>query len=142
MTANDTAQAPSYTLTRELEAPVAAVWDAWTEREHFVEWFGVIPETVELDVRPGGSWSSTIVTPVGDFPMSGGYAEVVPRRRLVTTMNVGRPEPAVMEMDLTPLGEGRTRIVLSQECDSEEERDQAREGSTMLLDALTAYLAR
>ncbi len=52
----------------------------------------------------------------------------------------GKPAPSVMAVELAEDGP-RTRIVLRQACDTAEERDMAEQGSTMLLDSLTAFLA-
>ncbi|WP_217144050.1 SRPBCC domain-containing protein [Streptomyces sp. AC627_RSS907] len=132
----------SYTLTRTLEAPAARVWQAWTTPDQYAQWAHAAPGSVEMDVRPGGAWKSTMLTPDGgEFPLTGSYAEVVENRLLVTAMDVpGRPEPATMTMELTEQGPRNTLIVLRQTCDTAQERDMAEQGSTMLLDALTAFL--
>ncbi|SNT22810.1 Uncharacterized conserved protein YndB, AHSA1/START domain [Streptosporangium subroseum] len=129
-----------YTLTRTLDAPVDKVWAAWTVADNYGTWASA--EEVVMDARPGGTWSSVMVIPGGArIPLSGGYTEVVKNKRLVMGMNVpGRDEPVLMTIDLAADGE-RTQIVLSQTCDTAEERDQAEQGSNFLLDGLTAYLA-
>lgn len=128
-----------YTLTRDLGAPVDAVWRAWTVAENYGRWASA--EQVVLDVRPGGEWSSVMVIPGGSrIPLSGHYTEVVENKRLVLGMNVpGRDEPALMAVDLEAHGD-RTRITLSQTFDTAEDRDQAEQGSNMLLDGLAAFL--
>ncbi|GAA2460094.1 SRPBCC domain-containing protein [Actinomadura vinacea] len=129
-----------YTLTRSLDAPVHAVWQAWTIADDYAKWASA--EEVVLDVRPGGAWSSVMVIPGGArVPLTGTYIEVEENKRLVMGMNVpGRDEPALMTMDLAADGEG-TKITLSQTFDTAEDRDQAEAGSNMLLDGLTAFLA-
>ncbi|GAA2657418.1 hypothetical protein GCM10010307_72100 [Streptomyces vastus] len=78
----------------------------------------------------------------GQFPLTGSYLEVAENRRLVIGMDVpGKPEPAVMALELDGQDDHHTRIVLSHTCDSAEERDMAEQGSTMLLDSLSAFLA-
>ncbi|MGK5532202.1 SRPBCC family protein [Streptomyces sp. URMC 129] len=134
----------AYRLTRELDAPVAEVWDAWTLPERFARWFGAPLPSVELDVRPGGAWRATLVTPDGAaFPMSGTYPVVEPGRRLVTSLDMpGRDEPAVMEMDFEELDAGRrTRLVIRQECATAEECAESEEGSRILLGSLADFLA-
>ncbi|MFE0475537.1 hypothetical protein ACFW2V_28435 [Streptomyces sp. NPDC058947] len=65
------------------------------------------------------------------------------RRRLVIGRDVpGRPEPAAITMELHPEDGDRARIVLHRACDTAEERDMAEEGSAMLLDGPTAFVAR
>jgi uncharacterized protein YndB with AHSA1/START domain len=129
-----------YAITRTLDAPVDTVWTAWVNADNYGRWAGA--EQVVLDVRPGGSWSAVMVIPGGArIPLSGTYTEVVPNKRLVMGMNVpGRDEPALMTLDLTTEGE-RTQITLSQSFDTAEDRDQANQGSNMLLDSLTGFLA-
>ncbi|MEV0691175.1 SRPBCC domain-containing protein [Streptomyces sp. NPDC050388] len=133
----------SYTLNRMLDAPAAAVWRAWTTPEQYAQWAGAAAGSVEMDVRPGGLWKATMVTPDGgQFPLTGSYLEVAENRRLVIGMDVpGRPEPAAMTLELDEQEGHRTGIVLRQTCDSVEERDMAEQGSTMLLESLTAFLA-
>ncbi|MFI6979101.1 SRPBCC domain-containing protein [Embleya sp. NPDC050154] len=128
-----------YTIARTLDAPVADVWQAWTIAEQYAQWAGT--KDVTLDARPGGSWSGTVVLPDGrQFPITGSYLEVVEKRRLVVAMDVpGRAEPDVMTVELTDRGT-RTDIVVSQTCDSVENRDRTEAGSNMLLDGLAAHL--
>ncbi|MGW0811990.1 SRPBCC family protein [Streptomyces viridiviolaceus] len=132
----------SYTLTRTLDAPAAEVWQAWTTPGQYEQWAHAAAGSVEMDVRPGGAWKSTVVTPDGGrFPLTG-YLDVTENRLLVVGMDVpGRPSPAVMTVELDEPDAGRTRIALHQTCDSAEERDMAEQGSTMLLDSLSAHLA-
>ncbi|MET7293045.1 SRPBCC domain-containing protein [Streptomyces griseoloalbus] len=132
----------SYTLTRTLDAPADTVWQAWTTPDQYARWAYAAPGSVEMDVRPGGAWKATTVTPDGGrFPLTGSYLQVDENRLLVVGMDVpGKPEPSAMAVELD--GDGpRTRIVIRQTCDTAEERDMAEEGSTMLLDSLTAFLA-
>lgn len=132
-----------YTLTRALDAPADEVWRAWTTPEQYAQWAGAAPGSVEMDVRPGGAWKATMRTPDGgEFPLTGSYLETTVNRRLVIGMDVpGRPEPAVMTMELDRQDGHGTRIVVHQACDTAEERDMAEQGSTMLLDSLGAFLA-
>ena len=132
----------SYTLERTLEAPVAAVWSAWTTAESYAQWAYAAPGSVEMDVRPGGTWKATVVTPDGGrFPLTGSYCEVDENQRLVIGMDVpGKDEPAVMTVEFVEQSTHRTRVVVSQTCDTPDERDLAEQGTTMLLDSLTAFL--
>ncbi|GGV05485.1 ATPase [Actinomadura cremea] len=129
-----------YTLTRDLDAPVDAVWSAWTDSARYGEWASA--EEVSLDARPGGAWSSVMVIPGGArIPTSGTFVEVETNKRLVMGMDVpGRDEPVLMTLEFRGDGE-RTRLTVSQVLDGAEERDQAEQGSGMLLDGLGAYLA-
>ncbi|MGW0248094.1 SRPBCC family protein [Nocardia goodfellowii] len=130
----------SYRLTRTIDVPVDAVWQAWTIADQYEQWSYAAPGSVSLDVRPGGAWSATMVDPDGNrMELGGTYLEVEQNRRLVLSMKTPMGETA-MELDLTDKGQS-TEVVLSQNCGSAEERDMAEQGSTMLLDSLTAFLA-
>lgn len=103
-------------LERDIDVPVEAVWKAWTTPSSLREWFVPKPWSItacEMDVRPGGLFSTTMRSPEGEeFPNVGCYLEVVPNERLVftDTLLAGyRPSPkpfftAVLE--LSPHGEG------------------------------------
>ncbi|AKZ55955.1 putative glutathione S-transferase-related transmembrane protein [Streptomyces ambofaciens ATCC 23877] len=132
-----------YTLTRTLDAPAARVWQAWTTPDQYARWSHAAPGSVELDVRPGGPWKATMITPDGaEFPLTGTYLQVTENRHLTIGMDVpGRPDPATMTVELTEEGPRNTVIVLSQTCDTAEERDMAEQGSGMLLDGLEGFLA-
>jgi uncharacterized protein YndB with AHSA1/START domain len=130
----------AYTLTRVLDAPVENVWAAWTQPEHYAQWSGAVLPSISLDVRPGGAWRATMAIPDGsEFPLTGTYGEVVENQRLEVLMDLPGGASTLMAVDLTDI-DGKTRIVLSQTCATAQERDQAEEGSGMLLDGLAAYV--
>jgi uncharacterized protein YndB with AHSA1/START domain len=83
---NDTA-APEFTITRIFDAPRQLVWDAWTEAPRLAEWWGPKGFTMKvskLDLRPGGTFHYSMVTPDG-HEMWGKfvYQEITPPERLV-----------------------------------------------------------
>ncbi|MCQ8828859.1 SRPBCC family protein [Streptomyces malaysiensis] len=128
------------TITRDLDAPRETVWRVWTEPEYFARWFGAAPESVALDVRPGGAWKATVATPGGEMPMRGVYREVVGQERLVWTLDL--PQGAMeMTATLAELGDGRTRVVLRQPAPPREQCAQAEEGANRLLDSFAKVLA-
>ncbi len=132
----------SCTLTRTLDAPVATVHRAWTTPDAYARRAYAAPGSVEMDVRPGGAWKATMVTPDGtEVPLTGSCLGVHENRLLVVGVDVPRrAEPSVMAVELDEDGPA-TRIELRQTCDTAEERDMAEQGSTMLLDSLTRFLA-
>ena len=139
MSANDL----TYTLTAEADAPVAAVWAAWTEDAPYEAWSYSKPGSVSMDPTPDGRYTATVVTPDGqEFPITGRYIEVVEHELLVMGMDTPGGGEEVMRLDVADLGEGRTRLTISQTCATKEERDMAEEGSRMLLDSCLAYLAK
>jgi uncharacterized protein YndB with AHSA1/START domain len=65
------------------------IWDAWTTPEQILHWFTPSPwKTVacEIDLRPGGKFSTVMRSPEGqEFPNLGCYLEVIKNERLVWT---------------------------------------------------------
>jgi len=103
-------------IDREIDVPVELVWKAWTTPKHLMAWFVPKPwsiAAVELDVRPGGVFSTTMRSPEGqEFPNVGCYLEVIPNKRLVFTDTLlpgFRPAPnpfftGVLELSPTAAG--------------------------------------
>jgi uncharacterized protein YndB with AHSA1/START domain len=103
-------------LEREIDVPAELVWKAWTTPKHLREWFVPKPWTItacELDLRPGGIFSTTMRSPEGqEFPNLGCYLEVVPNERLIFTDTLlpgYRPSPKpffTAVLQLAPNGSG------------------------------------
>jgi len=76
-------------ITRVFDAPRELVYQAWTDPEHMVQWWGpkvFTNHSCELDVRPGGSWQIVMRSPDGtDYGCQGVYIDVTPPERLVFT---------------------------------------------------------
>lgn len=76
-------------LEREVDVPVELVWTAWTTPHHLKHWFVPKPWTItrcEIDLRPGGAFSTTMRSPEGqEFPSDGCFLEIVDLERLVFT---------------------------------------------------------
>ena len=74
-------------LVRLYDAPLAAVWDAWTDPAQVAQWWGPRGFTLTThakDLRPGGHWHYTMHGPDGtDYPNRTHYYEVVRHERLV-----------------------------------------------------------
>jgi uncharacterized protein YndB with AHSA1/START domain len=71
---------------REFDAPRELVWDAWTNPEKIVKWWGPngFTNTIQgMDVRPGGTWRHILRGPDGkEYPNHTTYVEVVKPERL------------------------------------------------------------
>jgi uncharacterized protein YndB with AHSA1/START domain len=69
--------------------PRPLIWRAWTEPALLMPWFCPLPwKTIacEIDLRPGGTFSTTMQSPEGkNFANSGCYLEVIPNQKLVWT---------------------------------------------------------
>jgi uncharacterized protein YndB with AHSA1/START domain len=136
------------TTTRDIDAPLARVWDAWHEREKIARWWGPagFHSTVrELDVRPGGRFEVVMHGPDGtDYPNLYLFDHVEEQRRLVYT-NFGSEEfglaPFQSVFDLVESG-NTTRVVLKARFESEQdmrrhvEEFHAIEGAAQLLQRL------
>lgn len=74
-------------ITRLYNAPVQAVWGAWTNPEEAAQWWGPRGFTITThskDVRVGGIWHYTMHGPDGtDFPNKTLYHDVIPFEKLV-----------------------------------------------------------
>ena len=73
-------------MTRVFDAPRRLVFEAMTQPEHLVRWFGPHGWTLaacEVDFRPGGAWRFVLRGPDGrDMGMRGVYQEITPPERL------------------------------------------------------------
>ena len=74
-------------ITRIYDAPVKAVWDAWTDPTQVAKWWGPRGFTLTThskDLRPGGHWNYTMHGPDGvDWPNTTTYHEVEIGSKLV-----------------------------------------------------------
>ena len=74
---------------REVDLPREIIWQAWTTPALLKHWFTPAPwKTVdcEIDLRPGGIFSTLMQSPEGQqFPNVGCYLEIVPHKKLVWT---------------------------------------------------------
>jgi uncharacterized protein YndB with AHSA1/START domain len=83
-------------FTREFDAPRELVWDAWTDPQQVVQWWGPRGFTTtihEMDVRPGGTWRHTMHGPDGtDFANKSTFLEVVKPERIVYSQGGGKKD--------------------------------------------------
>lgn len=97
------------TIKRTFDAPIKLVWEAWTNAEHIVKWWG--PEGIQTTVvlhefKVGGKWKYTMAMPDGrDFIAEGEYQEISEPYKLVTTANfLPMTEEVIMKVLLTENG--------------------------------------
>jgi uncharacterized protein YndB with AHSA1/START domain len=134
------------TITRVYDAPREAVWRAWTEPEELAAWWGkrgwnTPVESVELDVRPGGTFKlDSIHDETGEsMPLNAIFVEVDPPTRL-TFGRMDRSDESVVTF--TDLGDGRTEMRFEATVDmSEEVRERAIAGLGSAFDRLGAWLS-
>jgi len=74
-------------ITRVYDAPVQAVWDAWTDPAQAAQWWGPRGFTITThskDLRAGGHWNYTMHGPDGvDYPNNTKYLEIEECKKLV-----------------------------------------------------------
>jgi uncharacterized protein YndB with AHSA1/START domain len=114
---------PGIAITRVFDAPRERVWQEWTEPERFADWFGGVESevpvsSVEMDVRPGGTWRLTMFAEPGrrEIHWYGEYREVIEPERLVFTVS-DQPHDErdeIVIVVLTDLGDGRTEMHFEQ----------------------------
>jgi uncharacterized protein YndB with AHSA1/START domain len=76
-------------IERVFDAPVSKVWQAWSDPEIFMKWWGPKPFTapfIKINFRPGGKYLWCMRDRKGrDYWNTGTYLKIVPMRRIVYT---------------------------------------------------------
>jgi uncharacterized protein YndB with AHSA1/START domain len=94
-------------IRRVYNASPQRVWDAWTQPDQLARWWGkrgwtAVPESIVLDVRPGGTVRVTTVDESGrQMTNEGTYSEIDEPHRLTFGEAV---------VTFTDLGDGRTEM--------------------------------
>jgi uncharacterized protein YndB with AHSA1/START domain len=131
--------------TRIFNAPPALVWEAWSEPEHLIHWWGPNGFTNtfhEFDFRPGGFWRFIMHGPDGrNYENENLFVEIIKHERIVFD-HVSQPKfraTASFE-DLN----GATRVTFRQIFESinvyESVKPYAVPGAAENLDRLGAHL--
>lgn len=158
----DKGSADAVVIERIVDAPLALVWQMWTDPERFKAWYGPDGATIpvaKMDVRVGGTRlvCMEVQTPNGPMRMwfTGEYREVVENVRLVYTESMsdengrlssssdtgipeGHPMTTEVRVELKDIG-GRTKMVLTHAGIPHDSPGAA--GWAMALDKLAAYIA-
>ena len=139
-------------LTRVYDAPVEAVWEAWTDPEQVAKWWGPRGFTLTThskDLRPGGHWRYTMHGPDGtDYPNNTIYHEVEEYKRLVYDHGGYEDRPPLFRVTVLfkRIG-GQTQLEMSMAFPSPEEAEQAKKfikkaNGHSTWDRLAEYLAK
>lgn len=143
-------QARTLVITRTFDAPRARVWEAWTNPEKIVQWWGPngFTNTLhEMDVRAGGLWRHTMHGPDGtDYPNKVVYLEVEKPLRLVYSHG-GECDASPCQFHVTvtfeETGTDKTTVTLCMLFETQEQRDEtARKGATEGAEQTFARLAQ
>jgi uncharacterized protein YndB with AHSA1/START domain len=105
-------------ITRVYDAPLQAVWDAWTVTEEVAQWWGPRGFTLTThsrDLRTGGHWHYTMHGPDGtDYENTTQYIEVMPRQRMVYDHGGHKDRPPLFRVTaLFTERNGRTQLDMS-----------------------------
>jgi uncharacterized protein YndB with AHSA1/START domain len=115
-------------ITREFEAPRHLVYRAYTTPELIRRWWsgdrGEVT-SVEVDLRPGGTWRYVMVANAGfEVAFHGEYQEIIPDERIVSTeVFEGMPDAAALSTTTFAETDGRTTLRMLVEHSSQEHRD-------------------
>jgi len=102
-------------IIRIYDAPVRAVWEAWTDVKKVEKWWGPRGFTLTThskDLRVGGHWDYTMHGPDGtDYPNVTKYFEVEPLKRLVYDHGATHDKPPLFRVtvNFTDL-KGKTKM--------------------------------
>jgi uncharacterized protein YndB with AHSA1/START domain len=139
-------------IQRTYDAPLQAVWDAWTDPAQVAQWWGprgFSITTHSKDLRTGGSWIYTMHGPDGtDYPNSTTYLEVVPLAKLVYDHGANDERPPLFRVTvLFSEVDGKTRMDMSMGLESAEAAAQTRQfikqaGGNSTWDRLAEFLAK
>jgi len=90
-------------ITRELNAPVELVWEAWTTPEHIANWWGPTGFTntiSKMEMKPGGEWDLVMHGPDGtDYRNKSVFKEIVKYKRIVYEHITGPKFIATIEFE-------------------------------------------
>lgn len=139
-------------IIRLYDAPLQAVWDAWTDLEQVVQWWGPRGFTLTThskDLRPGGIWHYTMHGPDGvDYPNKTLYHVVEPCAKLVYDHGGYDDRPPLFRVTaLFSEENGKTRLEMSMAFPTPEVAEQMRKfikqaSGESTWDRLAEYLAK
>ena len=91
MNRSDQTNNRTITIKRTFNAPIALVWEAWTQAEHIAEWWspkGIQTKVVTHDFKIGGKWKYIMPMPNGqEFIAEGQYTEIVAFEKIISSAN-------------------------------------------------------
>ena len=105
-------------ITRVYDAPVKAVWDAWTDLKQVAQWWGPRGFTITThskELKPGGVWHYTMHGPDGtDYPNKTLYHVVEKHARLVYDHGGYDDRPPLFRVTVTFADvKGKTKMEMS-----------------------------
>ncbi|MEZ5500519.1 MAG: SRPBCC family protein [Steroidobacteraceae bacterium] len=139
-------------ITRLYDAPLQAVWSAWTNPQEVAQWWGPRGFTLTThshDLRTGGHWHYTMHGPDGtDYENTTQYLEVAPLQRMVYDHGGHKDRPPLFRVTaLFTERSGRTQLDMSMALATPEAADATRAhikkaGGEATWDRLAEYLVK
>jgi uncharacterized protein YndB with AHSA1/START domain len=137
-------------ITRLYDAPIKAVWNAWTDPKQTAKWWGPRGFTLTThakDLRPGGTWDYTMHGPDGtDYPNTTRYIEVEPYAKLVYDHGGSGDKPPMFRVTvLFSEAKGKTKMDMTMSLPTAEAAEETRKfikkaGGNSTWDRLAEYL--
>jgi uncharacterized protein YndB with AHSA1/START domain len=137
---------PSLTIKRRIAAPPAKVYEAWTDPQKIMQWFGPAGAemiSAEADARVGGRYHIVFRTPDGEeHDVSGTYSDAVPNEKLAFSwMWRTLPERASrVTITLKADGDGTLLTLFHEQFFDEGARDRHHNGWSGTMEKLARYL--
>jgi uncharacterized protein YndB with AHSA1/START domain len=142
-------QAVRLDIRRTYNAPVAAVYAAWTDPRQIRDWMGPSdafgPSDVTQDFRVGGRYRIVMHGPEGETHRVGGvYREIVPNQKLVYTWAwESTPErESLVTVEFIAAGQGTELVLTHERFADTAARDRHAHGWNGCLDRLGRYLSK
>jgi uncharacterized protein YndB with AHSA1/START domain len=140
-------------ISREMNAPRALVFEAWTKPEHLANWWGPNGYTVttqEASITVGGRWVFIMRGPEGvDYPTAIVYHEITPPSKLrygVSGLNDPEGRKFTSTVTFEEVSAGKTRVTMVVLFGSAEELEVvlrergAKQGGEQTIAKLAAYV--
>ena len=138
---------PSLTIKRRLNASPAEVYEAWTDPELLLRWFGpenVVAQEAQIDPRVEGAYHVVMIENTGErHEVLGRYLEVVENERLVFSWSwITTPERVSrVTVTLKPDGDGTILTLLHEKLADDAAVRGHTHGWTGTMVKLEAYFA-
>lgn len=139
-------------ITRVYDAPVKAVWDAWTDPHQVAQWWGPRGFTLTThskDLKPGGHWHYTMHGPDGvDYPSKTIYHEVEQYSKLVYDHGGSDDRPPLFRVTVVfSETQGQTKMDMTMTLPTPEAAEETRKfikkaGGDATWDRLAEYLEK
>lgn len=118
-------------ITRIYDAPVKAVWDAWTDPKQVAKWWGPRGFTLTThskDLKPGGHWNYTMHGPDGtNYENRTKYYEVEKYSKLVYDHGANETQPPLFHVTVTFTEiKNKTKMEMISRLDTPEKAEEMR----------------